>query len=67
MAKGKLKQNLNVRVIGPTTQDIVEFINALESVYGDLFPSNIVPNTFEAGFRCFVNIPIKREDADDIE
>jgi len=68
MEKPKLRKVVNLRIIAPTESNIVDFINRLESSFDvELYPSRIIANQGDTGFRCFVSVPLKKKGSYSID
>ena len=64
---GKEKRTLTLRVVGNHPEDIKEFFEYLEKKYGFLYPSAIMKNVRDEGYRAFLTIPVRRGVDVDIE
>jgi|GEM_PF-5177516 len=52
------QKTVEVRIIASSSSEIEEVIKVLEERFGNVAASRILPNRYEEGFRCYVNLTV---------
>ncbi|MEM3871732.1 MAG: hypothetical protein QXE05_04175 [Nitrososphaeria archaeon] len=62
MQKSRPKKVIEVRIIASSQKDIERIIEIIEENFRNVTASRILPNRYDEGFRCYVNITLEDDN-----